>query len=185
VGRPITTPQLSAALFSDLPVSIGQVVLFSECSADEAFLRRLYRSTREDELAASGWPEAIKQSFCDSQFDLQHAHYVRHHPGGEFLVLRLRSEPIGRIYLDGTGESVHVIDIAIMPMWRGRGIGSDIFIAMQRRAAAIGKAVSLQVLCGNYRAIELYRRLGFVPGGIDGSYLSMQWHGAAESAKLS
>lgn len=173
-----SNPQPSAALFRDLPVTIGQVTLFIENRADEPFLRRLYRSTREEELAATAWPETIKQSFCDSQFDLQHADYVRRHPGGEFLVLRAGSEPVGRLYLDTIGESVHVIDIAVLPAWRGRGIGSSLLAALQQRAVAAGKTLSLQVLAWNDRAIALYRRAGFTPGTIAGSHLSMHWNGA-------
>jgi ribosomal protein S18 acetylase RimI-like enzyme len=170
-----STLQPSAALFADLPVTIGQVVLFRENAADEAFLRRLYRSTREDELAVTGWPEAQKQLFCDSQFDLQHAHYLRQHPTGEFLVIRAGNEPVGRLYIDVGGDAVHLIDISLLPAWRGRGIGSALLKALQQHAAASGKAVSLHVTIWNQRAMALYRRCGFVTGAADGSHIAMCW----------
>jgi GNAT superfamily N-acetyltransferase len=168
-------PQRSAALFADLPVPLGQVALFRERAADEMFLRRLYRSTREDELATTGWPEAMKQSFCDSQFDLQRAHYIRQHPGGEFLIIRFGAEPVGRLYIDAGGEAVQVIDIALLPAWRGRGVGSTLLAAVQQRAAAAGKSVCLHVLFWNRRAMALYRRLGFAAGAASGSHLAMLW----------
>jgi ribosomal protein S18 acetylase RimI-like enzyme len=164
-----------AALFNDLPVPIGRVVLLPETHADEPFLRRLYRSTREEELAATDWPEAMKQSFCDSQLDLQRAHYRRHHPAGEFLIVRAGAEPVGRLYLDAAGKSVHLIEVSLLPEWRRHGIGSTLLNALQKRAAASGKAVSLEVLVWNRRAMALYRRFGFIAGAASGSHVTMRW----------
>jgi len=175
VNVPASPSQPSAALFRDLPVTVGQVVLSAETAADLPFLRRLYRSTRDDELAATGWPDTIKQSFCDNQFDLQRTHYLRQHPAGEFLLMHAGTEPVGRLYLDADGDAVHLIDISLLPAWRGAGIGSAVLTAIQRRAAAVGKDVCLHVLVWNRRAMALYRRSGFVAGRSDGSHLAMRW----------
>jgi GNAT superfamily N-acetyltransferase len=171
----LATIRPAEALFPDLPVTIGQVELRRESLADEAFLRRLYRSTREDELGITGWPDPVKQSFCDRQFALQHAHYRKHHPDGEFLVLRSGLEPVGRLYLADDGAAIHLVDIAVMPLWRGRGIGSALLAALQQRAAMAGKAVCLNVLSWNRRAMALYGRFGFVASGVDGAHLAMRW----------
>lgn len=168
-------PAPARALFLGLPVTIGQAVLFHAAEADLPFLRRLYRTTREDELAVTGWPEAAKQAFCDSQFELQHAHYVRQYPGGEFLLLRAGHEAVGRLYCDATGDSVHLIDISFLPAWRGRGTGSAVLREMQERAAAAGKAVTLHVLAQNTHAAALYRRFGFVAGVKNGAHVAMRW----------
>jgi ribosomal protein S18 acetylase RimI-like enzyme len=175
VRIPASPQQPPAAVFADLPVVIGQVALLRETAEDLPFLRRLYRSTREEELAPTGWPETMKQSFCDDQFDLQRAHYRRQHPQGEFLVMRIGAEAVGRLYLDAGGETVHIIDIALLPAWRGGGIGSSLVRSLQARAAAADKAISLHVLTRNRRAIALYRRLGFADGRAGVSHMSMCW----------
>ncbi len=42
---------------------------------DEPFLRRVYASSRAEELAPVPWDEAQKQAFCDMQFAAQDSHY--------------------------------------------------------------------------------------------------------------
>src|ERR1044071_9858634 len=67
--------------------------------ADLSCLARLYASTRMEELAVTGWPDAQKTSFLQSQFDAQHAHYQKHYVGAEFLVIEHAAIAIGRLYL--------------------------------------------------------------------------------------
>ncbi len=172
---PAPFPCSFAAPFDDLPVIIGQVVFFRADEEDGTFLRQLYRTTRDDEMAATNWSDADKQGFCDRQFDLQHIHYTRHHPEGAFLVLKAGAEKVGRLYVDGSGEAVHLVDLSLLPQWQDRGIGSAVLAEVQRCAAAAGKPVTLNVLAGNWRAVALYRRVGFVPGAFDGTYVTMRW----------
>ena len=167
----------SVSLFTGLPVTIGQVALFRERDSDAPFLRELYRSTRTEELAITGWPDTVKRSFCDSQFDLQHAHYLRRHPAGEFLIIRSADIAIGRLYVDGSDSTVHLVDIALLPAWRSLGIGSALLAALRQRAAAIAKTLTLNVLAWNQRAIALYHRFGFVAGHSEGAHLTMHWDG--------
>jgi len=42
------------------------------------FLAQLYASTRADELAVTGWTEAVKAAFLEQQFRAQHAHYQQY-----------------------------------------------------------------------------------------------------------
>lgn len=152
-------------------------------TADMGFLRRLYRSLRSDELAATGWPEAAKAAFCDNQFACQHRDWTGRYPGAFFLVLTCRRQPIGRFYLRLERDWTHVIDIGLLPEWRGRGLGSALLDAAQRLAASGGRGVRLHVLHGNLRARALYRRLGFVEDGAAQSHhLSMVWPPSGQDA---
>ncbi|MDG5497362.1 GNAT family N-acetyltransferase [Niveispirillum sp. BGYR6] len=130
-------------------------------SADLPFLRHLYRLGRERELDGLNWPEAMKRDFCRSQFEAQHLDYTRRHPSAWFLVLEQQRAPAGRLTVDPTGDTVHLIDIALLPAAQGQGIGTRLLLALQDRARAAGKPLSLQVQRGNDRAAALYRRLGF------------------------
>jgi ribosomal protein S18 acetylase RimI-like enzyme len=165
----------SGVLFDGLPGKIGQAEFVAATPFDLPFLRRLYRTTREEELAGVAWPEAAKQAFCDSQFDLQHTHMVRTFPQADFLVIRISGTPCGRLYVDGAGQSLHLVDIALMPQRRGHGLGAAILRFLQTKAAATGKPLTLQVAHNNPRAYAFYRKLGFCDESIGPTHRAMRW----------
>lgn len=128
---------------------------------DLPFLRVLYRQTRDDELAATGWPEETRAIFADQQFGMQHMHFVRHFPDAHFFLLQRDGRDIGRYYLDVSGAAWHVVDIALLADVRGQGIGT----ALLQATRAIAPAVTLSVAVNNPAAMRLYTRLGFVDEG--------------------
>jgi GNAT superfamily N-acetyltransferase len=129
--------------------------------ADAPFLLRLFASFRAPGLALLLWPAAQKQAFVESQFALQHTHFVRHHPHGDFWIVARSGAPVGRLYLDRTGAAWRIVDIGLLPGARGLGLGSALIAWLQREAAAAGKPLTLSVTVENPRAHALYRRLGF------------------------
>lgn len=131
---------------------------------DLPFLRVLYRQTRDDELAGTGWAEAERMAFSDQQFGMQHIHFVSHFPHAHFFVLQREGRDIGRYYLDVTGEAWHVVDIALVSDARGQGIGT----ALLRATRDLAPAVTLSVAVNNPAAMRLYQRLGFVDEGAAG-----------------
>lgn len=143
-------------------------------NADLPFLRRLYRSTRADELARTGWPDAIKRAFCDQQFEAQHRDWTTRHPDAWFLLLLEKRDPVGRLYVDESGDDARLIDISLMPAARGRGLGSALLAALIAWANAAGKGVALSVDPMNPRAAALYRRWGFIETGRDDARVHMR-----------
>lgn len=142
---------------------------------DLPFLRALYASTREAEFAATGMPRPQVDALLGQQFEAQHAHYRRQFTGAEFdLVLDRAGEPIGRLYLDERDDELRVIDIALLPGSRGRGIGGAILRDVLDRARRAGKAVRVHVERTN-AALRLYLRLGFELVEDRGAYLLMEW----------
>lgn len=136
--------------------------------ADDAFLRRAYRSTREAELAGVPWGEATRQAFFDQQFDAQAADYRRRFPRARFLVVELEGAPIGRLYLGEADEVAHILDIALLPEHQGTGFGE----ALLQWVIASGRRVELSVGRWN-RAQRLYLRLRFTVVAEDDLYLHM------------
>ena len=68
------------------------------------------------------------------------------------------------------GES-HLLNIAVHPAWRGRGIGRALLSECIRRAAGAGASrVFLEVRAGNEAAQRLYRSMGFAFRGIRKGY---------------
>ena len=140
-----------------LPENIG---LRSLRDDDLPLLMRIYRSTREAELAWTGWTTEQKEQFISQQFDSQHRYYHSHFPHAEFYILRHQDQDVGRLYLDKTGDEWRLIDIALLPEWRLQGIGSGVLQSVLADADRAGQKVLLHVEATN-PAMSLYRRLGF------------------------
>lgn len=161
--------ELPAALLSD------GFALRPESEDDTPFLKALYASTREEELAqVQDWSADQKREFLDMQFRAQRHHYRTHIPGCRFDVLEHRGTPLGRLYLEPRPARLHIVDIALMPEWRRKGIGTAILEALLRTGREQGKAVGIMVEKFN-PARHLYSRLGFTEVEDHGVYLEMEW----------
>jgi GNAT superfamily N-acetyltransferase len=142
--------------------------------SDMGSLFRIYASTRVDELALTDWDEAQKEAFLRQQFGAQHAHYRQHYPGASFDLILVDGATAGRLYLDRWPDQLRIVDIALLPEWRGRGIGGALLRSILERAAALGLPVTIHVEQFN-PALSLYERLGFRPVSMHGVYLLMRW----------
>ncbi|MCP4379319.1 MAG: GNAT family N-acetyltransferase [bacterium] len=153
-----------------------QQVAFRPITAnDQDFLCRLYASTRQDEMAVVPWSEAEKEAFLNFQFTAQHKYYQEHFTQAAFDLILLNTEPIGRLYLDHRTEEFHIIDIALLPQYRGQGLGSKLMANILTEAETVGLPVRIHVEKNN-PALRLYRRLGFTEIGDDeGVYYLMEW----------
>jgi ribosomal protein S18 acetylase RimI-like enzyme len=144
--------------------------------SDGVFLRALYACSRAEELALVEWPDGAMAAFLDSQFALQHRHFVHYFADAEFLILEYQNEPIGRLYVSRQKADWLVIDIGLMPAYRGKGLGSalltQLLAAAQRNGAC---SVALHVEQRNVRAHHLYRRLGFRDESLEGFHQLMRW----------
>lgn len=142
--------------------------------ADLPFVAALYASTRFDELAATGWPDSMRDAFLEQQHRAQHQHYQTHYPGLEWLILEAGGEAIGRLYLAEWEREYRVVDISLIAPQRGRGIGAALFADLLAAAAARGKNVSIHVEKAN-PARRLYERLGFRIAADKGIYDLLEW----------
>ncbi|MDG4550378.1 MAG: GNAT family N-acetyltransferase [Candidatus Contendobacter sp.] len=140
------------------------------CPEDRDFLFRVYASTRLEELALTHWDEAQKQAFLVQQFEAQDHHYRTHYPGARLDLIVLDDEPIGRLYVARWKDEIRIMDIALLPEHRNRGIGGRLLRELLEEAAATGRRLTIHVERYN-PALRLYRRLGFAPVGETGVYL--------------
>lgn len=125
---------------------------------DLPFVAALYATTRAEELAATGWPEAMQAAFLEQQHRAQHGHYRAVHPDGEWLLIERGGAPIGRLYLATQEGMLLIVDISLLPAARGAGLGTAILTDL---LAAETRPVQLHVEHLN-PARRLYERLGFV-----------------------
>ena len=141
---------------------------------DEDFLYRVYTTTREEELAVTGWSEVQKEEFLKQQFSAQHSFYQEHFREAEFHIILLNDEPIGRLYLDRRQEEFRLIDLALLPEHRGQGIGTFFLKDVLDQARQAGLPVRIHVEHFN-PALRLYTRLGFRQIDENGVYHLMEW----------
>ena len=109
------------------------------------------------------------------QFHAQTVSYQAEFPKARFDIIELTGRPIGRIVVNRPGTVLHIVDQAIVPELRGRGIGSAIMRALMDEAAAAHMPVRLKVASESDPAMRLYRRLGFVPIETVPLYIELEW----------
>lgn len=154
-----------------LPFDVG---LRSAASGDLPFLADLYASTRAEEMnLATSWSDEQRRTFLRSQFALQDEHYRRHYPHAERLVIERRGAPIGRMFIDITALEVRLMDVALLPAARGRGIGTALLQRLLAFADGLGLPVTLHVEPFN-PALRMYERTGFAYVETRGIYQFMR-----------
>jgi ribosomal protein S18 acetylase RimI-like enzyme len=148
---------------------------------DAPFLFRVYASTRSQELARLNWSEAEKDAFLRMQFAAQTQHYREHYAGARFDVIECGGEPAGRLSVLRAAGEIRLVELALLPPHRGRGVGTRLLRELLAEAAAAGLPVRVHVERTN-PALLLYSRLGFTPIAERGPYLQLEWSAAAQPA---
>lgn len=141
---------------------------------DYDFLVDLYGSTREEELALTRWGDAQRRAFIQSQFLAQQSHYRTRRPAGRVDIILVDGVAAGRLYSDLSGEADHLLDLCLLPAYRGHGIGSRILEGLLSAAAAKGRSVTIYVETFN-RSLRFFERHGFTRAGETGMHFLMAW----------
>ena len=141
---------------------------------DRDLLLQIYASTRQDEMDLVDWSDEEKATFLFHQFEAQDSYYREQFPDAEYSVVVVDGADAGRLYLDRRPDEIRVIDIALLPPVRGKGVGSEIMQSILDEAAITSLAVRIHVEEYN-PAQQLYRRLGFRDLEQLGTYILMEW----------
>ncbi|MDH3976418.1 MAG: GNAT family N-acetyltransferase [Deltaproteobacteria bacterium] len=143
---------------------------------DVKFLKEVFAGTRPDVMENPLFKDKEKKDFINSQFNLQDVHYRKNYPGARFMIISEGGLDTGRLYLHEGKEDIRIMDIAILPPFRGRGMGSLLIRELQTQAADSEKSLSIHVEENN-PAKNLYHRLGFEAQGekVNGVYQLMVW----------
>jgi ribosomal protein S18 acetylase RimI-like enzyme len=165
-----TTPPRSASL----DVMNDSLSLREIKNKDREFLFEVYASTRADEMALLDWDDAEQGAFLRMQFDAQHKYYQEQFPDASYQIVLLRGEPIGRLYVDRRREEIRILDIALLPAHRNRGLGSILMQTILAESQATQLPVRIHVEQHN-PALRLYQRLGFIHLSDRSIYQLMEW----------
>ena len=102
------------------------------------------------------------------------------YPTARFDIIELDGRPIGRIVVDRSDTRVLIVDQAIVPELRNRGIGTAVMRAAMEDARTAGLPVRLHVASTNDPSLRLYLRLGFRPFEETPMYLELEWRPVTE-----
>ena len=152
--------------------------------ADAPFLAALYASTRPDLVGGGTADPAFVAALMAMQQRLQTADYAARYPDATTLVLAAGA-PCGRIVLDQDVCRLRLVDLALLPAARGRGLGAAVLLALQQWAQARSLPLMLAVQRNNGRARRLYGASGFVPvAGHSGSAEELVWPAPDQDARI-
>jgi GNAT superfamily N-acetyltransferase len=154
---------------NDLLTMTPAVALRDVTAADTEFLVAVYASTRAQELAAVPWDDAAKDAFIRMQFAAQDSYWRAQKPGARFAVVMVEGEPAGRLYVDRLPAEIRIVDIALLPVYRGRGIGTSLLCDVIAEGRRVQLPVTIHVERFN-SARALYDRHGFTQISTTGVY---------------
>ena len=120
------------------------------------------------------WDAAQKAAFLQMQFAAQHAYYQEQYADAAFDVILVGGQPAGRLYIHRRDDEFRIVDIALLPEFCNRGLGTTLLKNLQSETAAAGKTLRIHVERFN-PALRLYERLGFRQIEDRGVYLFMEW----------
>jgi ribosomal protein S18 acetylase RimI-like enzyme len=154
--------------------AVSTLALRPMTAADVEFSFAVFASTREEEASHLPLDEAGKQQFLRSQFELQHTDYQANYPRADYQIVERDGIPIGRLYVDRQLDQILIVDIAVLPEYRGAGIGTVLMSEILNESRQTGKPVRLHVELFN-PAMRWYERLGFREIENVSVYALMEW----------
>ncbi len=85
------------------------------------------------------------------------------------MVVLVNGEAGGRLMVDRSSDTIHVVDISLLPRYRGVGIGGELVQRVLEEAEAASLAVTCEVALDN-DARGFWEHLGFRTRGVTGAY---------------
>lgn len=158
-----------------VPWTGGVLSLRPETPNDLQFRFDLFVRSRPPEWDQVRLPLEQLTQVMNQQFWAQTQTYLARFPDGRFDIVELDGQPIGRIVVNRTEERIHIVDQAIAPGMRNRGLGTAIMRQLMDEAAASGRIMSLKVSNANDPCMRLYSRLGFEVVEDTLEYIEMTW----------
>ena len=145
----------------------GAVTRRRAVAAEAVFVDALVEADARDELAAL--PEPVRGDLARTQVRARRASYAGSCPDAVEWLILLDGSPVGRLLLDSGPASVLVVDLRLEAAARGRGVGTEVLLAVCSEAHRLGLDVTLSARAGS-DVERWYRRNGFVDvaeGGAD------------------
>lgn len=143
----------------------GEILLRrrNETPADSAFRFDLFCRSRPPGEDFAFLDPSVRDILLRQQFQGQTAGYRAQFPRARHEILEIDERPIGRLIVERNAEALHIVDLAIMPEWRSRGIGARLLRNLVCEARAAGVLTRFHSFLHNVDGNRLFQRLGFTP----------------------
>jgi ribosomal protein S18 acetylase RimI-like enzyme len=145
----------------------GNLLLRLEASADTPFLRWLFATSRSGSFETAQLSEEGLAQLLDMQYEAQRRHYARHYPEARSWLLVEDGVSVGRLIETAGTDHVLLIDLAVAPAARRRGLATWMIGTLTQKARADGLPLRCHVDPNN-DARHMYARLGFTVIGYEG-----------------
>lgn len=152
----------------------GDVRLRTVEASDEDFLLRVYADSRAEEMRLVPWNDEQKLAFLRSQFEAQREQYQARFPDAEYSVILYKEQPAGRLWIGRTDEQIRLLDIAILPEFQNRGIGTTLLRKLLAESEQKNLPLRHMVFKPNTAALRFYQRFGFQQIDDVGAYIHME-----------
>lgn len=144
---------------------------------DAAFCLELFLASREREFAPL--PEDIRSQLAMHQYEIYRAGLRSSYPNAEQCMVSISSDgtanqPAGFIFIADFADHLRIIDLAVHPRFRNRGIGSLVLQTLMQRCGRSGKIMRGAVTPYN-PARRLYARLGISELSSEHGYIQLEW----------
>ncbi len=147
------SPQPGDDIGVDKPVVRRSVTRY-----DGPLLRAIFSSCRSTEFESL--PAPLVTALLDSQFRMHRLDRERRWSHAVDEIIEYRGVPAGRLTVSWTSEEIRIVDLSILPGYRGHGIGTTLL--MQLSADAAEAELPLRMMDTADRARDpLFVRLGF------------------------
>jgi GNAT superfamily N-acetyltransferase len=140
---------------------------------DTPFLLELCRSARAMDPEFAGISNEQQTAIVTFQHDLQRQTIAAVFPGAKTSIVTIEGEPAGQVIVHRSPHSMCLIDIELLPRFRGHGVGTRIVGSLCEEAASKRIPLSLRVAITNRDACRLYKRLGFIETDADEQFFDM------------
>jgi ribosomal protein S18 acetylase RimI-like enzyme len=159
----------------DLRRVASAVTLRPVTEADEDLLLQVYASTRADEMKqAADWTPEQKEMFLRWQLQMQRQDYEARFPQADYQIILFEKRPAGRLWVARTPEQIRLLDIALLPEFQNRKIGSFLLSNLIKESEETGIPLRHMIFKLNTEARRFYERLGFRLVEDDRMYLLME-----------
>jgi len=156
----------------------AEIPMRRACAEDEALLFELFAGDKRAEFAVFGVGGLQAEKLIEMQYRGRKLTYGAQYPGAEdSILLDEDGRAAGRLLVDRGAECWRIVDIAVLSGHRGKGMATAALRECQRRCAASGARLELQVAPMN-PARRLYERAGFRATREDAMAVEMVWSAA-------
>jgi ribosomal protein S18 acetylase RimI-like enzyme len=119
-------------------------------------------------------PMDTRLVLIDMQFRAQRRNYLAQYPSGQHDIIVVDGTEVGRVFVDRTGDAVHIVDITISLGRRREHIATTVLAELADEAVATGKRSWLTIWSGNTAARELCEHAGLRVAAQEDGYLTME-----------